>query len=129
MAESSGQCVLVVDDDPIILDALCSLLQTKGFEAPGACCADEAIALLDHGLEPDAILTDLTMPGRSGEDLVDHVRACPRTAGTVVVAMSACRRTLVELRPEVDGRLLKPFGFPALLEALARAWAMHPLPR
>lgn len=129
MAERSRQCVLVVDDDPVILDALCTLLRTRGFEAPGACCADEAVALLDHGLEPDAILTDLTLPGRSGEDLVDDVRSRPRTAGTVMVAMSACRRTLEELRPVVDGRLLKPFGLTALLEALARAWAVRPLPR
>ena len=121
--------MLVVDDDPVILGALCSLLRTRGFEAPGACCADEALALLDHGLEPDAILTDLSMPGRSGEDLVDSVRARPRAGGMAIVAMSACRRTLEELRPRVEGRLLKPFGFPALLEALALAWAVHPAAR
>ena len=120
--------MLVVDDEPVILDALCALLETGGFEAPGACCADDALALLDGGLAPDAILTDLTMPGHSGEELVDFVRARPCTASTAVVAMSACRHTLEELRPEVDGRLLKPFEFPALLEALARAWAVHPLP-
>lgn len=118
--------MLVVDDDPIILGGLCALLETRGFEATGACCADDAIALLDRGLEPDAILTDLSMPGRSGEELLDSVRARPRSSGTVTVAMSACRRSLDELRSPVDGRLLKPFGLSTLLDALAR-WGVRPL--
>jgi len=124
LPESSRHLVLVVDDDLVVLDGLCALLRARGFEVAGACSADEAIALLDRGLQPDAILTDLNMPGQSGGELADSVRGrhdghCPS-----IVAMSACRRSLEALDSRADAKLLKPFDLEGLLQALAQVWAL-----
>lgn len=117
--------MLIVDDDRVVVDTLCALLAARGFEVAGACSAEAAMDLVEGGLAPDVLLTDLNMPGRSGEDLADSVRAEPRCEGTAIVAMSACSRALAGAQLKTDSRLLKPFELPALLQALAHAWAAH----
>lgn len=129
LPRSACHVVLVVDDEQVVLDALCPLLEATGFDVASACGADAAMALLTDGLAPDLILTDLSMPGRGGEDLASAVRAQARFRGTAIVAMSGCSRSLEDLRSKADARLLKPFELPALLQAFAHAWAARPLAR
>lgn len=121
MSRATRQIVLVVDDDRIVLESLQALLEANGFEVAPASCADEAIALLEADLRPDAVLTDLSMPGRNGEELAAAIRTDPRCKDLPIVAMSACSRTLDHLQGKADSKLLKPFELPALLEALAHA--------
>lgn len=92
LPRSACHVVLVVDDEQVVLDALCALLEASGFDVAGACSADAAMVLLADGLSPDVILTDLSMPGRNGEELADAVRAQARYRGTAIVAMSGCSR-------------------------------------
>lgn len=112
--------VLVVDDDPIILEALCALLEARGFAVAPAHCADEAMAVVDGNVPPDVVLTDLSMPGRDGAELAAAIRMHPRCGDLPIVAMSACSRTLDHLTDNADAKLLKPFELPTLLEAIER---------
>lgn len=115
--------MLVVDDDRIILEALCALLEAKGFEVASASCVDEAMAIVDGVVRPDAVLTDLSMPGGDGEELATAIRGHPRCRDLPIVAMSACSRTLEHLEGKADAKLLKPFELATLLEALEHVWA------
>lgn len=127
MSRRTRDLVLVVDDDQTVLVPLCALLRARGFEVADACSADVALRLLDDGLDPDVILTDLSMPGHDGADLVDAVRAQQRRQRTAIVAMSASSRSLDGLRSKADAKLQKPFDLPSLLQALAHARAARPL--
>ncbi len=67
------KCVLVVDNEPRILDVLSLLLQTVGYDAVKAEDGNRAIELMRQSTF-DAVLLDLIMPGFSGEDVLKSVR-------------------------------------------------------
>ena len=56
--------VLVVEDEPLILMALVAHLDDRGFTVREACCAAEAIAILEEpGCPIDLVFSDVRMPG------------------------------------------------------------------
>jgi CheY-like chemotaxis protein len=71
---SSSKRVLLVEDNPDLLDLTLMMLEELGHEATGVVSAEEALALLEK--EPYAMLvTDVTLPKMSGIELVGRVRA------------------------------------------------------
>ncbi|MDR8367440.1 MULTISPECIES: response regulator [Pseudomonas] len=56
--------ILVVEDEPVILEFLCEILQQEGFATEAKNSADEALEFLDRYAEKVCLLlTDITMPG------------------------------------------------------------------
>ena len=70
--------ILVVDDDPMVLQTSMSLVASLGYQVEIADGTDTALALFDTArkgeLEPHLVLTDLTMPGRDGIELAGALR-------------------------------------------------------
>ncbi|MHC8395258.1 response regulator [Pseudomonas sp. LB3P93] len=66
--------ILVVEDDPLILEFLCEILQEEGFKVEPHVSADAASVYLElHANEVDLLLTDITMPGKlNGADLANQ---------------------------------------------------------
>ena len=84
----SPTVVLVVDDDPVILDLLAVSFDLDGFEVLTAADAPTAIDLART--EPvDVIVSDVMMPDVSGIELVHQVLADPALAAIPVVLLSA----------------------------------------
>jgi signal transduction histidine kinase len=79
------RCVLVVDDDDLVRDVLMTSLQDAGFVPLGADGADQALAHLDRGAEVDALVTDLSMPGPSGWDLIRELQSRQLELPTVLL--------------------------------------------
>ena len=69
-----GGLILVVEDDPLILEFLCEILQEEGFVVEPKISADAAANYLEqHALEVGMLLTDITMPGTlNGADLANQ---------------------------------------------------------
>ena len=69
-----GGLILVVEDDPLILEFLCEILQEEGFVVQPQASADAASAYLEgHSNEVRLLLTDITMPGKlNGADLANQ---------------------------------------------------------
>jgi CheY-like chemotaxis protein len=65
--------VLLVDDDELVREVLMASLEDAGFLILEAEDATNALALLDAGAEVDALLTDFSMPGMDGLDLIREV--------------------------------------------------------
>lgn len=65
--------VLVVDDDPAIVELMRDFLETEGYDAETAATSDEALRVL-HDTQVDCMLVDVMMPGQSGFDLCRQVR-------------------------------------------------------
>lgn len=65
--------VLVVDDEHLITDTICAILQENGFEAVGAYNGVEAIEAA-RSLHPDVVLSDVLMPRMSGVELGIRLR-------------------------------------------------------
>ncbi|VVP28013.1 response regulator [Pseudomonas fluorescens] len=66
--------ILVVEDDPLILDFLCEILQDEGFKVQPQASADAAAEYLErHAAQVSMLLTDITMPGKlNGADLANQ---------------------------------------------------------
>ncbi|HBU43244.1 MAG TPA: hypothetical protein DEB57_10280, partial [Microbacterium sp.] len=79
--------ILIVDDDPIVAESLEELLRTSGYEVCSALGGREALAIIEEaGRVPDAIITDVVMPGVSGLDLLREVRK--RKIGSAVIVLT-----------------------------------------
>jgi DNA-binding response OmpR family regulator len=68
-----GRTVLVVDDDPAIVDLMRDFLEADGFEVEGAADARQAAAVLEQG-RVECVLLDVGMPGESGFELCRRLR-------------------------------------------------------
>jgi CheY-like chemotaxis protein len=80
--------VLIVDDDPVILDMLRDVLEEAGFAILTVRDGKAALALLQHTLVA-LVLTDLMMPSLTGLQLAQQLRSTPATAAIPVLLMSA----------------------------------------
>ncbi|WP_181150855.1 ATP-binding protein [Paenibacillus sp. PCH8] len=71
---STGARILVVDDEPVILQILHQHLSAAGHQVIQAGSGQKAMDLLVQGCEPDLIITDLMMPHMSGYELCRMIR-------------------------------------------------------
>ena len=67
--------VLVVDDDAAIRLAMTRLLRGLGYRVTEAAGGEAALATVDAGQQIDLLLTDIQMPGMSGDQLARQVQA------------------------------------------------------
>ena len=75
LANTGGHRVLVVDDEPVILNGLVSLLNLAGYKAKGFTNGLEALRLFADNPEAfDVVITDQIMPHVSGEELIREIK-------------------------------------------------------
>ena len=111
--------VVVVDDDPMMLDVLARILQRENFELLMANGGPEIIQKLgDHRGDVDLLVTDYAMPDMQGRELADHVRE--RFPSVKVLYQTGFSDMLFENRMELEegaAFLEKPFTARGLREA------------
>ncbi|MGO4321184.1 response regulator [Pseudomonas sp. KB_12] len=71
--QATTRLILVVEDDPTILEFLCEILEEEGFVVEPRESADAALTFLEESAHyVDLLLTDITMPGKiDGADLAN----------------------------------------------------------
>jgi two-component system chemotaxis response regulator CheY len=108
--------VLVVDDDPDILEALSEILEAEGYAVRKARNGQEALERL-NGSPPQLVLLDLMMPVMDGYEFSRRLRASPHGTQIPIVVLSADRNVGARAR-EIGavGHLAKPFELNDLLE-------------
>jgi CheY-like chemotaxis protein len=70
--------ILIIDDEPTIVMFLSELLADKGYVVLTAYTGDEGLGLLERESPFHLIITDLMLPGTSGQEVVRRVRENPR---------------------------------------------------
>ncbi len=121
--------ILIVDDEPDIVEYLCAVLEDNGYRTAGVTEAKRALGAAEKE-RPDLILLDILMPGESGLHLYREIRRNPATAETPVLIISGYTRAeefgqvdlgmlAEEKLPLPDGYLEKPISVPSLLASLA----------
>lgn len=71
-APAAKRRILIVDDDPILLQFIGEVLRHAGYETVSASSGVQAIAQIE-AREPDLALLDITMPGMTGLELARHL--------------------------------------------------------
>jgi two-component system cell cycle response regulator DivK len=118
----SRPLVLIVDDDPDTREMYIVGLSAVGCDATSAAESDAAF-LHAWRMHPDIIVTDLTLPGGDGWDLLGRLKQDPRTRDIPVVVLTGHTGTALQARAEQEGCaafLLKPC-LPEELAAVVRA--------
>jgi CheY-like chemotaxis protein len=83
--------VLIVDDDPDILDTVAPVLEREGYQVRCASDGAQALAALARGPRPDVILLDLMMPVMTGWEVLERAREEVELASIPVVVLSSVR--------------------------------------
>ena len=66
--------ILVIDDEAVVRNVMAEILESSGYEVEVAETAERGLELLDT-CDPELVVSDIQMPGLSGLDLLDAVRA------------------------------------------------------
>jgi CheY-like chemotaxis protein len=110
--------ILVVDDEPGIVDVMIAVLEDAGHDASGANNGREALSKLEAS-QPDLLLLDLEMPVLDGAATLSAMKANPRLASVPVLMMSGITESMVKRRCRgYDAFLRKPFSLDDLLDTL-----------
>ncbi len=113
--------VLVVDDDPDILEALSEILEAEGFEIRRARNGKEALERLEPQ-PPNLILLDLMMPVMDGWEFAQRMRQKPAVADIPIIVLSADRNVGSKAADiGAVGHLAKPFELNDLLDMVRRS--------
>lgn len=115
--------VLVVDDEPTLLELLTSSLELSGFTARGAGDGDAALRELG-AFAPDIAVLDVMLPGRDGFALAGELRAAaPGLPVIFLTARGSVQDRLTGLRSGADDYVAKPFSLEEVvlrIEAILR---------
>jgi len=112
-----------VDDDRVVRGLIAEILRRAGHDVVAAAEADEALLLAaDSTIE--LVITDMTMPGMSGIDLVRALHADRPDLPVLIVTGSGADDTVAEaLASGAAGVVGKPFSHAELRQAVAEALA------
>ena len=104
--------ILVVDDEESLRELLSAILTEEGYGVVTASDGKECLQKLE-GLKPDLILLDMMMPGMSGREVCEKIRANPKTKALKVAFLTVAKfsetgkETLTKMK--VSDYITKPF--------------------
>lgn len=114
---------LVVDDSMLIRHTISRFLEERGFEVQSATNGVEALQVLRQ-VHPDLIITDLSMPRMTGQELITKLRLDPETS-SIPVLILAGRQSASETRsaPNAEHVIYKDIAMESQLNDAIQAIA------
>ncbi|MEO0031704.1 MAG: hypothetical protein RIS94_1462 [Pseudomonadota bacterium] len=110
--------ILIVDDSPTMIMSVRATLEMNGFRVAAARDGADAMGVLDGGLRPDLIITDINMPNMGGLDFIRNARSRPNCRFTPILTLtteSEQAKRDESRRLGATGWLVKPISGPDLL--------------
>lgn len=120
MTDTSPNCLLLVEDDPLVRLTVAMLMEDYGFRVSQAATAEEAISAMEGGLGAPVLVTDVDLgAGLSGPELVDYLR---KQWPELIVVFITGRPASLGARPvgPHEAMLPKPFEAGALAALVQR---------
>ncbi|MDY7041440.1 MAG: response regulator [Chloroflexota bacterium] len=113
--------VLVVDDDPLIVDLFAGLLEQAGYQAEGVASGKEAIERLTSE-RFDVLLADVQMPGMDGLEVLSQAKALnPEIAAVIITGHGTMEMAIKSIQLGAEGFVLKPAEMEDLLAIVSHA--------
>lgn len=117
--------VLVVEDDFDTLHPLAELLRLKGYTVSTATEAEQGLEVARHH-QPDLIITDIALPGKSGLHFIGAVRKDEQIGSTPIIVISGCG-PMIMVEAEAAGAnccLEKPISIELFWSAIAQVFGV-----
>lgn len=117
---SDPPVIAIVDDDEAVREALCDLLQVEGLSARAFASADAFLGS-EEAAEVDCVVTDVRMPGMTGLELQQELRARGASIPVIFITSSVNEASRAQaLRDGAAAWFTKPVADQALLATLRR---------
>jgi len=113
--------ILIVDDEPWILEEMLEALSLSGHDALAACNVPEALAVLESRDDVDLVVTDIRMPVQSGWDLIRHFEDKPGPKFVVVTGHEIEDEGATRNGYNIAAWLKKPIAARELIRAIEQA--------
>ncbi len=102
--DQRGRIVLVIDDDPVILELMEAVLRPEGFEVLKAKDGRHGLQIVRER-SPDLVVLDLLMPEMNGFEVVDEMHGSPDTASIPIVVLTN-KSLSREEKDRLNGRII-----------------------
>jgi len=113
--------VLVVDDDPLVVDLFVNVLEDAGYRVEGVFCGKEAIERLTAA-PFDVLLADVKMPDVDGLEVLRQAKALdPEIAAVIITGYGTMEMAIKAIQLGAEGFVLKPAEVEDLLAMVAHA--------
>jgi DNA-binding response OmpR family regulator len=121
---SDRKRILVVDDDPEIVESMRTALEAQGYQILIAKDGNQGLAMVERE-DPDLVILDMMMPKRSGFLVLEWLRRNRRipTRVIMITANEGSRHKAYAEMLGVDDYIRKPFGMDRLIESVGRLLA------
>lgn len=106
--------ILLVDDEPVIIDSLSYSLRREGYEVFSATDGAQALEVFEEA-HPDLVILDIRLPGIDGLEVCRRLRARSTVPIIMLTALGNELDRVVGLEVGADDYLPKPFSFRELL--------------
>jgi DNA-binding response OmpR family regulator len=122
--ETTGKRVLLVDDDPEIIEAIRYALESRGYQIFIARDGNQGLAMAERE-DPDLVILDMMMPKRSGFLVLEKLRRTREIPVRVIMitANEGARHKAYAEMLGVDDYIRKPFAMDKLVDAVERLLA------
>src|SRR5271169_4653256 len=102
--------ILLVDDEPGMLRYIKTLLEVDDYKVDTATTGEEALALVEKGLQPDLVLLDVLMPGIDGLQTLEQLRQMqPGVKVVMLSCVSDTKKVVHAMKLGAQDYLTKPF--------------------
>lgn len=123
-ADMTHTRILIIDDEPGVIEGLTCFLEDEGYEVHEALEAAKGLDLF-RSVGPDMVLTDLRMPGMSGMELINEIRSVDENTPIIVITGFGTFESAIDaIRLNVFDFITKPINLDSLKETLNRARSM-----
>lgn len=120
--QGKGERILVVDDDPLMRDLLCTRLDLAGYRASSANDGFQALHCL-RSVQPAAMILDITMPQLDGFGVLERLKRMPAFKALPIMVLTARHQTADVQRAIAMGArdfMAKPFNDRVFLQRVRR---------
>src|SRR6266699_1138941 len=119
--QTTAKKVLLVDDDPEIIEAIRYALESRGYQIFIARDGNQGLAMAERE-DPDLVILDMMMPKRSGFLVLEKLRRTRPVPGRVIMitANEGSRHKAYAEMLGVDDYIRKPFAMDKLVDAVHR---------
>lgn len=122
--QKKAKRILLVDDDPEIVESMKLALETRGYKIILARDGNQGLAMAERE-DPDLVILDMMMPRRSGFLVLERLRRTRRVPMRVIMitANEGSRHKAYAEMLGVDDYIRKPFAMDRLLDSVDRLLA------
>lgn len=113
------ETILLVDDEPYILDVGVKMLEKMGYAVLKACCGEEAVRIFsDAHQQIDLVILDMILPDIGGEEVFDRLRTVKQDIKVLLASGYSMGDASAIIDHGCNGFIQKPFGMEKLSHAI-----------